>query len=469
MKLRKLVALGMVIITSFALTACGGGKTTSVNESKASSESSKNKETDKTGEKESSAVTEKSAATEKGSVSTEGVTITLLNTKSGLEKFLEPVFKEYKEKTGVTVEMSSISEGDSPYEAIQKKYASGDAPTLAIMDCNDIVALAEEKALPLDGEKWVEDGGAQYGIYVNKKLYSFPFSLEGRGILFNKTAIEKTLGREFDETSIKTLADFTAICEELVAAGMEKPVVVSKEDWSLGAHFSGLLYEQQGATDAVAESADKFIAALKDGSEKTIDNVKFNNLMDTFDILMKYNINGKDPLAADYDMDNVHFAEGDAAFWFNGNWVWEVVSEFADSEAEFGMLPTIQGEGDAFNSFVNAVGSKQIMIDKNASEAEIQAAKDLLNWLVYDKTAQDVIANQVQAVPCFNTFDASDANKLGKALKAYADAGKTFDQYNGLPGDHWSKIGSIMQKYLGGASNREQLAADIDTYWQEQK
>lgn len=192
--------------------------------------------------------------------------------------------------------------------------------------------------------------------------------------------------------------------------------------------------------------------------------------MDTFDVLKKYNINGEDPLAADYDMDNAYFAEGDVAFWFNGNWVWEVVSGFADPDCEYGMIPVVQNTtDDTFNTMVNAVGSKQVMVDKGASEAEIQAAKDFLNWLVYDEVAQDVIANQASLVPCFTTYAPNEGNKLGVALKSYADKEATFAQYNSLPGDHWASAGAIMQKYLAGKIDRAELAKEYDAYWQSQK
>jgi raffinose/stachyose/melibiose transport system substrate-binding protein len=451
MKTKKLISLGLAASMALLLASCGE-KPESSGDLSANSESSTN-----------SASSEGSETT----ASKKDVTITILNTKGGLEKFLEPAFEDFKEKTGVTIEMSSISEGDSPYEAIQKKYAAGEAPTLAIMDCNDIMSLAEEKALPLNDEKWVADGGDKYGMKIGDTLYSFPLSLEGRGILFNRTAIEKTLGKDFDETTIKTLDDFKAICDELVAAGMKTPVILSKEDWSLGAHYLGLVYEEQDGTEA---GADALISSIKDGSAKLIDNDRFNSLLDTFDVLKAYNINGKDPLAANYDMDNAYFAEGDAAFWFNGNWVWEAVSGYADPSYEYGMIPVVQNtENDKFNTMVNAVGSKQIMIDKNASEDQIQAAKDFLNWLVYDETAQDVIANQALLVPCFTTYQPNESNKLGVALKAYADAGKTFDQYNKLPSDHWASAGALMQKYLAEKSTREEFAAEYEEYWKSKK
>ncbi len=457
MKLKKVLALALSAALTLSIAGCGNGATTAEDNSAQA-----------TGTEETKAAEGTEEAAEK--VSTEGVTITILNTTSGLEKFFEPAMEEYYNNTGVTVEWMSINEGDSPYEALQKLYAAGQTPTLAIMDCNDIIELGPEKALPLDGEDWVAVGGETYGVKVDDVLYSFPFSLQGRGILFNRTVIESTLGRDFDESSIKTLDDFIAICDELQAAGLEYPTCISKEDWSLGAHYMGLVFEQQGTQTDVTNSGDAFKASLIDGSASMADNARFNSIMDTFDVLMKYNINGADPLAADYELDNSYFAEGDVAFWFNGNWVEETVAGYADENTEFGMIPVVQDtENDAFNEMVNAVASKQIMIDKEAGEAEIQAAKDFLNWLVYDETAQDIIANQGMLIPSFTTFDANEGNKLGMALKSYVDAGKTFDQYNGLPGDHWANVGASMQKYLGGQCSREELAAAIDSYWQSQE
>ncbi len=397
--------------------------------------------------------------------SDEVVEISVLTSKADIVPFFEPALEAYEEENGIIINFEIVGEGQSPYEAMQVKYSSGDAPTLALVDCNDIVALGEEHGVPLDDEKWVADGGETYGVSVNDTLYGFPFSLEGRGILYNKTAIEETLGEEFDPSSITNIEEFDAFCARLVEAGMEKPTIVTKEDWSLGAHYMGLMYEQQDGTEAGSQA---FVDGLKAG-DNVGENEKFNSLMDTFDVLMKYNINGEDPMAVDYDLDNANFAEGEAAFWFNGNWVWPVVSSFAEEDTEFGMLPTFQGEGDEFNTLVNAVGSKQFMIDNSASDAEIQAAKDLLNWLVYDEEAQYMMAEEIQAVPCFTTYGASEENKIGMALKEYADAGQTFNQYNGLPGDHWATVGAFVQKYLAGAATRDELATSINEYWVNQK
>lgn len=263
MKLRKILMVSVAVVMALSMVACG--------------DSSNSKSVGET-------------------VPSEKVTITFLNSKSGIEKFLEPAFETYYGETGVKIELTSLSETDSPYEAMQKLYAAGTPPTLALLDANDIVTLGPDYALPLDDENWVAQGGSTYGVSVDDTLYGFPWTLEGRGILFNRTAIEETLGRDFDETSIKCLDDLVAICNELVAAGMEYPTVVNPPDWSLGAHYMGLVYEQQGTPEDVTESADAFIASLKDGSANMADNDRFNSLMDTFDVLKKYNLYGADPL-----------------------------------------------------------------------------------------------------------------------------------------------------------------------------
>ena len=69
----------------------------------------------------------------------------------------------------------------------------------------------------------------------------------------------------------------------LIAGGMENPTGVMKEDWSLAGHFLSEVYEQR-------EDPDGFVSALKDSSASLIDDAKFNEMMDTFDVLKNNNI-----------------------------------------------------------------------------------------------------------------------------------------------------------------------------------
>src|SRR5690606_13068063 len=122
---------------------------------------------------------------------------------------------------------------------------------------------------------------------------------------------------------------------KIEAAG-KAPVMVHGADWSLGAHYLGLTYSLQ--SDNVDENR-KFVDSLMDGSVTLADNPQFNGLIDTFDLLKKYNARKNDPLVADYNKDSADFAKGDAAFYFMGDWTWAVVGTLEGRDEEFGVIP----------------------------------------------------------------------------------------------------------------------------------
>ena len=147
--------------------------------------------------------------------------------------------------------------------------------------------------MDLSGEEWVAECEDQL-TKINGTVYSFPFCVEGRGLIYNQTAIEDTLGREFDPNSINSYDALAALLQELRDAGMENPVVISKEDWSLGAHQLGFIYDTY---DGTTEGSAKLIAALEDGTQDPAEYERLSQFLDTMDLLLEYNINKKDPLS----------------------------------------------------------------------------------------------------------------------------------------------------------------------------
>lgn len=393
------------------------------------------------------------------------VKITILNTKDELQTQWEELAEEYEELTGVEVEVS-VTVGDSPSEDITKRYASGEVPTIFMGDVQDILML-DEYALDLSGEEWAEIGGTKFGCTVNDKLKGFPFCIEARGLIYNKTAIEDVTGEEFDPSQIKTTEDLKAVLDKLVDGGMETPVALNMEDWSLGGHYLTQVYEEQ---DGTAKGAQDFVDGIKDGSVKLGDNDRWNSLMDTFDLLKEDNMNKDNPLAADYDENAISITEGDIAFWFNGNWAWAEMSEFAEDDTEYGIMPVPQNDADN-DATENLCGgaSKYLMIDtKYNDEKQQQAAKDFLNWLVYDENGQDFLVNKCNLVPAFSNIDLEVTNPLGASVQEYTADEKIFETFANLPGDHWKTLGAEMQKYLGDQCTREELEASIESYWQKQ-
>lgn len=277
-----------------------------------------------------------------------GTNISLLNSKAEIQTALEKMSVVFEEKSGVHVEVMPVTDGDSPYTKVVSLYNSGNPPTMSILDTTDVIALAEAKAEDLSNEQWTHEA-EDYLTYVGDKVYSFPLCIEGRGIIYNKKVIEDTLGEEFDPASICTLDDFTALLDRLVEAGMERPVSLAKEDWSLGAHHLQYIYETY---DGTSEGAAQVIDGLKDGSIDLESYDRLNQFLDMFDTLKKYNVANRDPLGADYDEMAIDLADGKTAFWFNGNWAWpNLVEAGAQETDEYGFLPYFMNDDP--DDFVN--------------------------------------------------------------------------------------------------------------------
>ena len=398
-----------------------------------------------------------------------GTKITLLNSKAEIQVALEKMGDIFEEKSGVHVEVMPVTDGDSPYTKVVSLYNSGNPPTLSILDTTDVIALAEEKGEDLTSETWTEEA-EEYLTKIDGKVYSFPLCIEGRGLIYNKKVIEDALEEEFVPEAITTLDEFKALLDKLVEAGIEKPVSLAKEDWSLGAHHLQYIYETY---DGTSVGAQEIIEEIKAGNLDLQTYQRMNEFLDMFDVLKEYNVAKGDPLGADYDEMAIDLADGKTAFWFNGNWAWPNLSEAgADNEDEYGFLPYFMSDNpeDIFNSQIQGSPSKQIMMDgQMASENEKAAAKEFLNWIVYSEIGQQMLVKTCNLIPPFvnNPYEPSDP--LSRDIYEKVQEGKAFNAAAIVPNDHWSVLGAAMQKYLAGRSDREELITTIQKYWSEQE
>lgn len=401
--------------------------------------------------------------------SLEGTSITLLNSKAEIQNALVEMGAEFEKRSGVHVEVMPVTDGDSPYTKVVSLYNSGNPPTMSILDTTDVIALAEEKAADLSGEAWLKEAEG-YLTEVNGKVYSFPLCIEGRGIIYNKQVIEETLGESFDPASIRTLDDFVALLDRLVAAGMEEPVSLAMEDWSLGAHHLQYIYETYDGTSAGAAEA---IEKIKSGQLDLLTYDRMSQFLDMFDVLMKYNVAKGDPLGADYDEMAIDLVDGKTAFWFNGNWAWPNLED-ADAEKDdaYGFLPYFMNNDpdDFVNRQIQASPSKQVMLDGVvATEQQLAAAKEFLNWIVYSEIGQQMLVKTCNIIPPFQNNPYEPSDPLSRDIYNHVHDGAAFNASAIVPNDHWSILGAAMQKYLAQRSDRAELIASIEEYWAQQQ
>ena len=299
----------------------------------------------------------------------DGVSITIFNSKMEIQSQMEEMASKYSEEKGVGVEVYYSS--DTVAAHLSTRYASNEPYTLSMVDAKDIYSLAEEHAIDMSDQDWVNDTTQE--IAIGDKVYGFPVCVEARGIIYNADAIKNVTGSDFDPTTIKTTDDFQALVDELIKGGMAAPTGVMKEDWSLAAHYLAEVYEQQDDPDA-------FIAGIKDGSIDLAKDPKFNALMDTFDVLKDNNYSKDAAISAEREVTEQKLAEGEIAFMFGGNWDWSVINAYDYSE-NMGMMQVPNNSGDGSESKLVGGGSKYFFIDSsdNTSDEQRQAAKDFLN------------------------------------------------------------------------------------------
>ena len=378
--------------------------------------------------------------------------LTIFNSKMEIQSQMEEMAARYSEEKGIPVEVYYSS--DTVAAHMSTRYASNEPYALAMVDAKDIYSLGPEHAVDLSGEQWV--GDTTQAISVDGKVLGFPVCVEARGILYNGDAIKEATGKDFDPSTIKTTADFKALLEDIAAGGMELPVGVQKEDWSLGAHFLQQVYEMQ-------QDPDAFIAGIKDGSIKLADDPVFNALMDTFDLLKEYNYAKDAPISAEREVMEMMLAEGDLCFKFGGNWDWSDMVD-TDYTENLGMMPVPSDLSD-YNTMLVGGGSKYFFVDNSVSEEQQQMAKDFLTWLAMDEEGQNALVNEFNLVPAFSNITLPVSDPLGASVKSFADAGNLIADYRYAPDDHYAKNGASFQKYLAGQIDRAGLADEITAYW----
>jgi raffinose/stachyose/melibiose transport system substrate-binding protein len=388
------------------------------------------------------------------SASAADVSITIFNSKMEIQSQLEEMAAKYSEDKGVDVEVYYSS--DTVAAHMSTRYASNEPYTISMVDAKDIYSLAPDHGVDLSDQDWVND--TTQAIDIDGVVYGFPVCVEARGIIYNKTAIEDTLGEDFDPAAVKTYDDFAALLDALKENGMDTPTGVMKEDWSLGAHYLAEVYETR-------DDVQGFIDSLKAGEIDLISDDRFNEMMDTFDLLKANNYAAGSAIAAVREDTEMYLADGDIAFMFGGNWDWSVLSEY-DPAGEMGMMAIPQNNDD-YNAKLVGGGSKYFFIDNSdqTSEEQVAAAKDFLNWLVYDEEGQTFLVDTCALVPAYSNITLEVTDPLGVSVKAYADADALVDNYNYLPDDHYAKVGASFQKYLADEIDREGFAAEIQDYW----
>lgn len=448
---RKLVSLMLVAAMSISVLAgCGDAKDDT------KSDSSDDKKTEESGGEDKTAKSEGS--------------VYFLNFKPEQADQWKELAQAYTDETGVPVVVETAASGT--YEStLKSEMAKDEAPTLFQVNgpvglaswkdyCYDLKGSGIYSQLKSDDFALVGENGEvsgiayvieTYGIIYNKKLVADYCALDGAKI---KDASEINSFAKLKEVAddMQAKKDELGINGAFASAGMD-----SSSDWRFKTHLANLpiYYEYQ-----------------KDGIESTeaikgtyLDNYK--NIWDlyitdaTVEPTMLSSMTGEDAAA--------EFAMGEAVFYQNGTWAYGDIKDNEVADEDMGMLPIYIGTEGEENQGLCTGSENYWCVNKNASEEDIQATLDFMNWIITSDTGRTFVKDELQFVTPFKSLDDYlPSNPLITAANDYIDAGTASVAwcFTTMPSENWKNgVGSALLEYAQGTGEWDAVKTAFVDEW----
>ena len=383
-----------------------------------------------------------------------------LNFKPEQDEQWQALAKVYTEQTGVPVTVVTAASGE--YETtLMSEMAKSDAPTL--FQVNGPIGLANWKdyCYDLTGSDIVgqltsdtyalKDGDATLGIgYV----------IESYGLIANKTLLEKA-GYTVDDIKSfedlkKVAEDITARKDELGFAAFSSAGMDASSDWRYKTHLANLPiyfeYQEDGIT-----------------STDAIKGTYLDNYKAIFDLYINNSTCAPTELAGKTADDSRNeFLAGEAAFYQNGSWEYvNLTGDNGFTDDDLAMIPIYIGVGDEANQGLCTGTENYWCVNKEASEEDIQATLDFINWCVTSEEGTTAMANEMGFVIPFKGA-AESTNLFVKQDQEMTAAGKVPVSWNftTMPSENWKNgLGSALTAYAAGTGTWDGVVTAFVDGW----
>jgi len=409
--------------------------------------------------------------TEEKDTTASGGSVYYLNFKPEQAEQWDDLAKAYTEETGVKVSIVTAASGT--YEStLKSEIAKTEAPTLFQVNgpvglaswkdyCYDLKDSAVYKNLKSDDFALINDGGEvqgvayvieTYGIIYNKKLLADYCALDGAVISSAEEITNfETLKKVADDIQAKK--DELGIVGAFASTGMD-----SSSDWRFKTHLANLpIYYEYQADDITSTDAIK--------------GTYLDNYKQIFDLYITDSTCEPSLLSSKTGEDAAsEFALGEAVFYQNGTWAYNDIKDIEVADEDMGMLPIYIGvEGEEDQGL--CTGSENYWcVNKNASEEDIQATLDFMEWVITSDTGRESMAKEMNFTTPFTTFtdEYLPENPLLAAANEYIDSGKTSVAwcFTTMPSEEWKNgVGSALLEYAQGTGDWDAVKTAFVDGW----
>lgn len=362
-----------------------------------------------------------------------------LNFKPEADEQWQELAKAYTEETGVPVTVLTAASGE--YEkTLKSEMAKSDAPTL--FQVNGPVGLAAWKdycydlkdsdiAKGLTDESFaLKDGDATAGI---------AYCVENYGIIYNKALLKEAGYEASDITNFesfkKVVEDITAHEDELGFSAFTSAGMDGSSDWRFKTHLANLPLYYEYKADGI-DNTDAVKGTYLDNYRQMWDLYINNATCKPTELSTKT----ADDATAD-------FVTEEAVFYQNGTWEYGNIADVGDEN--LGILPIYIGVEGEEEQGVCTGTENYWCVNSKASEDDIQATLDFMNWCVTSETGINAMCSEMGFVIPFEGNLESDNTLVNEANK-YMEEGKTPVSWNfsTMPSEEWKNgVGSALTAY----------------------
>ena len=377
----------------------------------------------------------------------------------------------YTKETGVPVTVVTAATGT--YEqTLKSEMAKSEAPTLFQVNgpvglaswkdyCYDLKDSAVYKDLSSDDFALIGDDGSvkgiayvieTYGLIYNKKLLNDYINMDG-AVITSADDIKDfaTLKKVADDIQAKK--DDLGIAGAFTSAGFD-----ASSDWRFKTHLANLPLYYEYLADGIT-------------STDAVKGTYLDNFKQIFDLYITDSTCAPTLLSGKTGEDSAsEFALGEAVFYQNGTWAYNDIKDNEVADEDLGMLPIFIGADKEANQGLCTGSENYWCVNSKASEANIQATLDFLQWVVESDAGKNGLAKEMGFVTPFSTFTEEylPANPLVAAADEYVKKGTVSVTWNftTMPSEEWkNQLGSAMLEYAQGTGNWDAVVTAFVDGW----
>ena len=384
-----------------------------------------------------------------------------LNFKPEQDEQWQDLAKEYTKETGVDVTVLTAASGE--YEkTLKSEMAKSNAPTL--FQVNGPVGLASWKDYCYDlkdsdvAKQLTSD---DFALMDGDKMSGIAYVIESYGIIYNKELLKKAGYSADDITNFdsfkKVVEDITANKDKLGFSAFTSAGMDGSSDWRFKTHLANLPIYYEYKADGIDDT-------------EAIKGTYLDQYKNVFDLyITDSTCDGSELSAKTADDSRNEFVNGDAVFYQNGSWEYaELAKTYSDDE--MAMIPIYFGVDDENEGL--ATGTENYWcVNKNASEEDVQATLDFMNWCVTSEAGTKSMSEDMGFTIPFKTAVAP-TNVFVKQDAEYTDAGLTPVSWNftTMPSEEWKNgLGTALTAYAAGTGDWDAVVSAFVDGWATEK